>query len=84
LADKSAVSTYYAGLTQTYSGVQEWYLVKFYGSWSALNNISVKGDTRNLASNPSDVKSVLEERFPELPTRSAEEWSSVFNISVTQ
>ncbi|WP_254535243.1 hypothetical protein [Halomarina litorea] len=69
----------YAGLIQTNPDVDPWYIVRFYGSgnagWQALNQISVKADTRNLATNPQDVAAVLNQRFPSLE-RSAAEWEA--------
>ena len=46
--------------------IEEWYIVWLYGTWDALNSISVLSDTRNLATNPQDVAAVLNQRFPSL------------------
>lgn len=79
VVDPSVVEPSYAGLIAQYLDVSEWYIVRFYGTWAALNEISVLGDTRNLATNPSDVAAVLNQRFPDLD-RSAEEWADGFFV----
>lgn len=77
--EPSIIEDSYPALIQIYPDVSEWYIVRLYGTWAALNDISVKQDTRNLATNPSDVAAVLNQRFPDLD-RSPEEWSEGFFI----
>lgn len=79
------VSTNYPALTQTNPDVSQWYIVQAHGrdnaAWQALNNVSVKGDTRNLATNISDVAAVLNARLPKLE-RSGEAWARSFRMTL--
>jgi len=79
LVTKSEVSDSYAGLTRQYPDVDEWYLARVYGRRSALDSISIKSDTRNLATNMGDVGPVLDQRFPGID-RSGDEWNNGFRI----
>jgi hypothetical protein len=72
---RSVMDDHYPALNQTYPDVPEWYIVRFYGSWSALNNISVLGDTRNLATNPQDIGAVLSQRLPDV---TVSDWGAAF------
>ena len=71
----------YAGLLQTHPDIETWYLVRIYGAWSVLNEISVRGDTRNLATNASDVAAVLNQRLKGLD-RSASSWDRSFRLGL--
>ena len=75
--DESILDAHYPALKQIYPG-KTWYVVRFYGSWSALNHISVLGDTRNLATNSEDVADILSQRLPDLP--SGVDWDTKFKI----
>jgi len=63
-ASKATVGQHYAGLVAQYPDPPEWYIARVTGEWSALNGLSVKGDTRNLATNAQDVAAVLAQRLP--------------------
>lgn len=82
---RDAVDDHYPALNITNPDVDRWYIVRFYGEdipgWQALNAISVLGDTRNLATNPTDVRAVLEQRLPKLGNRPDFDPDSVFGIS---
>ena len=83
--NESIVNDRYPALIDVYPDVNTWYIVRMYGidnaGWEALNEVSVLGDTRNLASNPEDVKAVLNERFPALGDRTANKWAESFKVS---
>jgi hypothetical protein len=83
LVTPDTLTDHYPALTQTYPDVARWYLIRLFGTgtagWEALNDISVKGDTRNLATNPGDVAAVLNQRLPGAD-RSAEEWARSFSV----
>jgi len=80
-----AALTNYPALTQTHPDVDVWYIVQAHGrdsaAWTELNNISVQGDTRNLATNLSDVSAVLNARLPGLD-RDGEAWARSFRMSL--
>lgn len=84
VVDESVVSDNYQALIDTNPDVNNWYLVRLYGvdnpGWQALNNISVKDDTRNLASNASDVAYIMNTHFPDLPDRTKQEWDQSFHV----
>jgi hypothetical protein len=75
--DESILEAHYPALKQIYPGLT-WYIVRFYGTWTELNNISVLGDTRNLATNAEDVNAILSQRFPDLPSDT--DWSLEFFV----
>jgi hypothetical protein len=79
----SIVADPYPALIDIYPDVEAWYIVRFYGDdnpgWNALNNISVLGDTRNLATNPHDVEAVLNNLFGE--SLDATEWAARFFVN---
>lgn len=77
--EPSVIDTHYAGLIQQYPDIDEWYIVRLYGTWAALNDISVLGDTRNLATNYQDVAAVLDQRFPDID-RDPEAWAEGFYV----
>jgi hypothetical protein len=83
IVDESIIEPSYPALIQIYPDVNDWYIVRFYGDdnpgWNALNNISVLGDTRNLATNASDVEAVLNQRFGE--SLDASEWDARFFVN---
>lgn len=79
------VSENYPALTQVNPDITKWYIVQAHGrdnaAWQALNAVSVKADTRNLATNMSDVAPVLNARLPGLD-RSGEAWERSFRMTL--
>lgn len=78
LVDAANIEGSYPGLVTQFDQYDEWWIVRLYGSWAALNQISIQQDSINLATNPQDVDAVLSQRFPDLDVS---DWGSKFFAS---
>lgn len=78
----SDISQHYAGLTDQFPDVDEWYVIRIYGEDNpgslALDTIHNNQDTRTLADRAADVAPVLNEN---LPNHTGQEWGKSFKIA---
>lgn len=66
------------GLLNSNPGVATWYIVRFYGSQTAINSIAGNPDTRRLSSSPDKVESILNNRVG--ASRGKADWNGIFRV----
>lgn len=76
----SIVSDNFPNLTNTNPDIDMWYVVRFYGEQSALNNISSQNDTRNLSNNIQNLEALLNRKYGE--EKSGDGWNSSFYMDI--
>lgn len=77
--DSGDITTSLGGLIPSNSGVSTWYIVRFYGDSSTLNQIAGNSDTRRLSNSPSKVSQILNNRNN--ASRTKGDWDNIYGVN---